>query len=95
METEITIPLKLRRRISYVEEDLDNIIKRVPDYGYATHKELFINSASRSLSLSMVVQHHREITGDEVYDKSDYYAPFIESFFRDKLSLHWEKQNGK
>jgi hypothetical protein len=93
MENETTIPLKLRRRILQVGEELDYVFEAVPDYGSSTHKESFINSTSQTISAYVVFNLHPEMSGDERHKQIDEYLPFIKCFFRDKLSLHWEKQN--
>ena len=91
----VDIPIKLKRRIPQLEEKLNSLFEMSPDYGASSHKEHFIYSISKTISTYMVLNYHPEISGDDIHKQAETYLPHVKYIFRNKLSQHWEKQNGK
>jgi hypothetical protein len=91
----VEIPIKIRRRVPELEKELDDIFINNPHVVTSVSKEVFIKNLIRTITHYLVLNCDSEIDYYELIKRADTYNPYIELIFKDKLILHWEKQNGK
>ena len=91
------IPVRLRRRIPQLEQKVVWMMENYrPSDVRSSHKENFIEIATANMSLEFVFDCHPEIKENDMILKiSQEYHKIIKYLYRTKLSVYWEKQNGK
>jgi len=85
------IPSKIRRRMAELEGSIDVEIKYNPRFDTCTHKEFFIQSICRNISLVYVHKYYPEFIGE--HKKIDEYTKIMLYIFRERLNREWEIKN--
>ena len=92
----MNIPLKIRRRVPELEAEIDNVFVRAPSLGNSMHKEGFIVSMCRNIATFVVFNYYPEYSDQgSIHNKVEELVPLMKYMYRTKLTLIWEKQNGK
>jgi predicted transcriptional regulator len=85
------IPSKIRRRMAELEDSIEVEIKYNPTFETCSHREFFINSICRNVSLFYVHKYYPEFISD--YIKVGEYTTIMLYIFREKLNREWELRN--
>ena len=92
------IPSKIKRRIPELEGFIELEIQNNPTFGKNLHKESFIHSMCRNISIHFVYKYYPEYSTYQYagnYDKVEELVSIMRYLFRTKLTLYWEKLNDK
>lgn len=87
------VPIKIKRRMTELERMMMLEIDFNPTLGKNSNKEFFIHSICRNMSIQFIYRFYPEFMND--YRKVEEYIPIMKYIFRTKLTLYWEKLNGK